>query len=80
MLDNATHGRSPAQKLWFHFKLRRVQVITTPEIYIATKKCCFVKAELLAEHHMYDMNMETLHIVRHKSGGQAEAKSLWGVE
>ena len=45
-----------------------------------TKKCCFVKAELLAEHHMYDMNMETLHIVRHKSGGQAEAKSLWGVE
>ena len=43
MLDNATHGRSPAQKLWFHFKLRRVQAITAPEIYTQQKNVVLSK-------------------------------------
>lgn len=43
MLDNATHGRSPAQKLWFHFNLRRVQVITAPETYTQQKNVVLSK-------------------------------------
>ena len=43
MLDNATHGRSPAQNLWFHFNLRRVQVITAPETYTQQKNVVLSK-------------------------------------